>query len=587
MRFLSSLLCSALIAAAAQSSTAPKSKAPVKNAAHAQARARLNTLTLREKVAQLVIVPFYGDDLNSRSSAYAEYRRLVAGVRVGGLILLNRVRLGSVEKARSHDVATFLNRMQRLAKLPLIVGGDFERGASMRLIDTPEFPHAMAFGAANDLVLTKAWGAATAREARALGFHWVYAPVADVNNNPDNPIINIRSFGEDPAAVSRHVRAFIEGAHSDPASRVMVTVKHFPGHGDTATDSHIGLGVVDAPRERLDKLELTPFRAAIEAGVDSVMTAHLAVPALEPEKIPATVSPAILTGLLRNQLGFKGMVSTDAMDMQGLTKQYPPGEAAVRSLLAGADILLIPQDPDKAIEGVVEAVKSGRISAKRLDESVLRVLEAKARLGIDRHRLVDLEKLADGLNTPEDLQLAHDAARAAITVVRNEANLLPLRDPGKACFYLLSGSRFSTQGRDLAAEIRRRASGAKVFLLDPDLPAAELASTAQSASSCQAAIAISWVAAASYRGNVALAGGYPAFMEKLLATGTPVAYLSFGNPYLLRAFPSVKAYMAAFSTTSPAEAAALDALLGQAKVRGRLPVSIPGYAAIGDGLDLN
>lgn len=580
MRFLSPLLLSILIASAAPPPAAPKARP-------SDARVRLKTLTLREKAAQLVIVPFYGDDLNSRSKAYAEYRRLVADVRVGGLILLNRVRLGSVEKARSHDVATFLNRMQRLARLPLIVGGDFERGASMRLIDTTEFPHAMAFGAANDAVLTRAWGAATAREARALGFHWVYAPVADVNNNPDNPIINIRSFGEDPAVVSRHVRAFIEGAHSDPASRVMVTVKHFPGHGDTATDSHIGLGVVDAPRERLEKMELVPFRAAIDAGVDSVMTAHLAVPALETEKIPATVSPAILTGLLRNELGFKGIVSTDAMDMQGLTKQYPPGEAAVLSLLAGADILLIPQDPDKAIEGVVEAVKSGRISEKRLDESVLRVLEAKSRMGINKRRYVDLEKLADGLNTLEDQQLAAAAARAAITVVRNENSLLPLREPAKACFYLLSGSRFSTQGRDLAAEIRRRASGAKVLLLDPDLPAAELAATAQASSSCQAVVAVSWVAAASYRGNVALAGGYPAFMEKLLAAGAPVAYLSFGNPYLLRAFPAVKAYMAAFSTTSASETAALDALLGQAPVRGRLPVSIPGYAAIGDGLDLN
>jgi beta-N-acetylhexosaminidase len=575
MRLIASIVCSTLLASAAQPEAPPA------------ALKTLQSLTLREKAAQLVIVPFYGDDLNSRSSAYAEYRRLVADVRVGGLILLNRVRLGSVEKARSHDVATFLNRMQRLAKLPLIIGGDFERGASMRLIDTTEFPHAMAFGAANDLAMTRAWGAATAREARALGVHWVYAPVADVNNNPDNPIINIRSFGEDPAAVARHVRAFIEGAHGDAASRVMITVKHFPGHGDTATDSHIGLGVVDAPRERLDRMELVPFRAAIDAGADSVMTAHLAVPALEPEKIPATVSPAILTALLRNELGFKGIVSTDAMDMQGLTKQFPPGEAAVRSLLAGADILLIPQDPDKAIDGVVEAVKSGRLSAKRLDESVLRVLEAKARLGIDRRRYVDLEKLADGLNTPEDLQLARAAASAAVTVVRNENNLLPLREPGKACFYLLSGSRFSTQGRDLAAEIRRRAPGAKVSLLDPELPASEFAATAQTASSCQAAVAISWVAAASYRGNVALAGGYPAFMEKLLATGTPVAYISFGNPYLLRAFPAVKAYMAAFSTTAPSEAAALDALLGAAKVRGRLPVSIPGYAAIGDGLDLN
>lgn len=578
MRHFIALLALALTAAPA-TKTAPS--------ATARARAWLQQLTLREKAAQLVIVPFYGDDLNSRSADYAKYRRLVAETRVGGLILLNRVRNGVVEKARSHDVATFLNRMQRISKLPLLVGGDFERGSSMRLADTTEFPHAMAFGASGDLALTRAWGAATAREARALGVHWVYAPVADVNNNPDNPIINIRSFGEDPAAAAKHVAAFIEGARSEAGALVLTTVKHFPGHGDTATDSHIGLGVVEASRERLAKVELVPFRAAIEAGVDTVMTAHLSVPALEPEKIPATVSPAVLTTLLRGELGFKGLITTDAMDMQGLTKQFPPGEAAVRSLLAGADILLIPADPEKAVDGVVDAVKSGRINRERLDASVLRVLESKARLRIEGHRITNLEKLADGLNTPEDQALAASAAKAALTLVRNENSILPLRNPAKSCFYLLSGSRFSTVGRDLSVEIRRRAPGARVELLDPERPATELAAAADAAAQCEVSVVASWVTASAYRGNVALAGGYPAFMERLLAAPAPVVYVSFGNPYLLRAFPGVKAYVAAFSTSSPSETAALDALLGQTKVRGRLPVSIPGYAAIGDGLDLN
>lgn len=578
MRLLVLVLFAGLLAAAA-----PKQANTARQTAHAW----MKSLSVREQAAQLVILPFYGDDLNSQSPDYARYKRLVSELRVGGLILLNRVRYGAVEKARSHDVAAFLNRMQRLARLPLLVGGDFERGSSMRLADATEFPHAMAFGAAGDLSLTRAWGAATAREARSLGVHWVYAPVADVNNNPDNPIINIRSFGEDPAAVSRHVTAFIEGARSVEGVNVLTTVKHFPGHGDTATDSHIGLGVVEASRERLERVELAPFRAAIAAGVDTVMTAHLAVPALEPERIPATVSPAVLTGLLRKELGFKGIVTTDAMDMQGLTKQFPPGEAAVRSLLAGADILLIPADPDKAVDGVVEAVKSGRISRARLEASVMRVLEAKARLGIARRRFTDLERLADGLNTPEDRELAAKAAQSALTLVRNQDNLLPLRDPSKTCFYLLSGSRFSTQGRDLAAEIRRRAPGAQVRLLDPDLALAELTAAADASSQCRAAVVASWVTASAYRGNVALAGEYPAFMARLLAGTTPVAYVSFGNPYLLRAFPGVSAFLAAFSTSSPSESAALDALFGTARVRGRLPVSIPGYAAVGEGIDLN
>jgi beta-N-acetylhexosaminidase len=317
------------------------------------------------------------------------------------------------------------------------------------------------------------------------------------------------------------------------------------------------------------------------------MSAHLAVPALEKEEIPGTTSPAILTGLLRGELGFKGIVTTDAMDMQGLTKQFDAGEAAVRSLLAGADLLLIPADPDKAIKGVVEAVNSGRISRARLEESVLRILDAKVRLGIQKSRFTQLESLADGLNTPDDRELAANAARAALTLVRNEGGVLPIRRPGGACFFLLSGSRFSTQGRDLAADIRRLAPGAVVQLLDPDLPAAEFAAAAAKAAACDVVVAASWVTASAYRGNVALAGGYPAFMEQLIAGQAPVAFVSFGNPYLLRAFPGVKAYLAAFSTTAPSESAVLGALLGQVKVRGRLPVTIPGFAAIGDGLNLN
>ena len=253
--------------------------------------------------------------------------------------------------------------MQRLATVPLMVGGDFERGASMRLEGATVFPHAMAFGAAGDPSLTRYEGEITAREARALGVHWVYYPVADVNNNPDNPIINIRSFGENPKDVAAHVKAFIEGAHADKKNFVLTTAKHFPGHGDTAVDTHMNLATIPADRDRLERLELVPFKAAIEAGVDAVMTAHIAVPALAPPDVPATLSPAILTDLLRKQLGFKGLVITDALEMGGIAKGFSSGEACVRALEAGADTLLMPTDPDAAIRAVLAAEQSGRISA--------------------------------------------------------------------------------------------------------------------------------------------------------------------------------------------------------------------------------
>jgi beta-N-acetylhexosaminidase len=574
----------AVVSAAALA--APPKAARHQDASSAVVNRWLRSMTLAEKAAQLLIVPVYGDNPHSRSKEWRTIRSSVADLQVGGLILLNRVRNGVVQKSEPYQSAAFFNRVQKLARIPLLVGGDLERGASMRLNGTPQYPHLMAYGAANELEATRALGRATAREARALGIHWVYAPVADVNNNPDNPIINIRSFGEDPRLVSAHVRAFIEGARSDPAYRVLVTVKHFPGHGDTATDTHLGLGVVSASKERMEQLELEPFRAAIGAGVDSVMTAHLSVPAFEPEQIPATVSRNIITGLLRGTLGFKGIVTTDAMDMYGLAKQFSPGEAAVRALEAGVDVLLVPTDARATIGGVVNAVRSNRLSVARLDESVRRILAEKVRLGLHRKRLVDLESLSELIDSPEDEELAGSVAAKALTLVRNEANLLPLDKAKAGCFYILAGSRFSTQGRDLGELLRQAAPQSKQVLLDPNLPEEEFTALARDAGGCPSISIFTFVVAAAFQGSVGLPGRYPGFVEALLATQRPAALISMGNPYLLRAFPGVKAYLAAFSTAAPSERAVVRALFGEAAVNGRLPVTIPGIAAPGFGLDL-
>ena len=545
----------------------------------------MRSLTLDEKIAQLMMVQFFGDSPNPRSRSYAEFRSLVTDVRIGGFIVLNRVRAGFAQNAEPHAMATFLNRMQKLSRLPLLVGGDFERGASMRIAGATRFPQSMAFGAAGDVALTRELGRLTAREARAIGVHWVFAPVADVNNNPDNPVINIRSFGEDPETVAAHVRAYIEGAHSS-APPVLVTVKHFPGHGDTATDSHLGMGTVTASRDRLNRVELVPFRAAIAAGVDSVMTAHLSVPALEPEPIPATVSRNVLTGLLREELQFKGLVTTDAMDMKGLTSMFPAGEAAVRAIEAGADLLLIPADPRQAVSAVAAAVRSGRISAKRIDNSLRRVLAAKVRLGLHRSRTVDLEAISDSLDTPEDQQLAAAVAGRALTLVRNRNGLLPLKQPGAACFYLMSAGRTSTQGREVEEALQDAAPGAQVEILDPRLPKVEFDRLAAEASKCDTIVAAAYVLASSYSGGASLQGNYPDFLTSLLATRKPVAFIAFGNPYLLRSFPDVDAYLAAYTTVESAERAVVDALLGRIPVTGRLPITIPGLARLGDGLTL-
>lgn len=572
-----------ILAAASLPAAAPKKPAPE---LAAQARLWLRSLSLKERAAQLLMVPCYGDFPNTATPAFKEFSALVRDLRVGGLIILNRVQYGQVQRADPFQSAAFLNRMQRLARIPLLVGGDFERGASMRMTSTVPFPHLMAYGAANDLQLTRALGAATARESRAVGVQWIFAPDADVNNNPDNPIINIRSFGEDPQLVAAHVRAFVEGARAEKSSPVLTTVKHFPGHGDTATDSHIGLGSVTASRERLAQVELPPFQAGIEAGADSVMTAHLAVAALEPEPIPATVSKNVLTALLRNQLGFQGIVTTDAMDMQGLTKLYSPGEAAVRAIEAGADLLLIPRDPREVVAALVAAVQSGRLTRQRIDRSALKLLQAKVRVGLHRRRLVDLEAIADTINSPADAALAAQAAERAVTLVRTEGGAVPLKDPASACWFVLAAGRFSMQGRDLIAAVQARTPKARALLLDPQLPASEFEALAAQAASCSTVVAATYVTASAYRGNVALAGGYAAFMERLLASGQPVVFVSLGNPYLLRAYPSVAAYLATFSTAPPSEAAAVRAVYGEIPVTGKLPVSIPGLATLGFGVNM-
>ncbi|MBX5494258.1 MAG: hypothetical protein IRZ15_02890 [Bryobacteraceae bacterium] len=542
----------------------------------------MRSLPLEKKVAQLVMITSYGELPKRRAREYREYVRLVRDVGVGGVIVVNRVENGGIRRVDPYVMATFLNRMQRQARIPLLVGGDFERGASMRVADTTKYPHAMAYAATGDLEATRRLGAATAREARALGVHWVFAPVADVNNNPDNPVINIRSFGEDPVSVGQHVRAFIEGARREKKHPVLLTVKHFPGHGDTVVDSHKGMPRLDISRERMDAVELVPFRAAIDAGVDSVMTAHMAVPAMESEEIPATVSRAILTDLLRKELGFKGLVVTDAMDMSGLSQELPPGEAAVRAIEAGVDLLLMPPNPGVAIKAVVEAVQKGRITEARIDASLRRLLSAKVRLGLHRQRLVNLEAIADTLDSEEALAEAQSVADRAVTLVKNDYGLVPLKNPQTASFFILTESRFTSQGRRLMEELARRVPRARIQLFAPSDGLAEFRDAAARAASSEKIVVLAFVSSA--RGDVPLPGNYPFFMNQLYATHRPIVLASLGSPYLLQGYPASSVFLTTCSPVEPSEAAVVRALFGEIPITGRLPVSIPQLAKVGDGI---
>ncbi len=546
----------------------------------------LRALSLHDRIAQLIVVRGYGDYPPSRNAEYERFMHWIRDDHVGGFIVAGRIRDGNVIPVQPFEAAALINHLQRQAKVPLFVASDFERGASMRVAETARFPYMMAFGAARDLSATRELGAATAREARAMGFNWVFAPDADVNNNPDNPIINTRSFGEDPQAVAEHVGAFVDGAHSVPSNYVLVTAKHFPGHGDTAEDSHMQLAKLDQPKERIESLELVPFRAAIAHGVDSIMTAHMAVPAFEPNAIPATVSRHVLTGLLRDEMGFKGLIVTDALEMEGIASLYTQGEAAVRAVEAGADVLLMPTDPAACIRALEAAVQSGRISMSRINMSAAKVLAAKQRMGLMKNRAVNLDAISDEIKDPKLDALATRVAEKGLTLVKDDKQLFPMPQPGGSCLVVMSEGQFSQRGQTIVHELNRASANVKIYLANSLTQDSVLTAMATDAGQCKQIYVAAFVTVAANRGSVALEGGLNNFLNALIGGPAPVALISLGNPYLLRNFPKVAAYAATFSSAESSEIAAARAILGETAISGKLPVSIPGIAKIGDGIDV-
>ncbi len=572
------------IALYAQSPVAPVRTKSVPKAApkvspeEAAARTLLNSMPLRDRVAQLVIGVVNGDVYSTDSAEYKRYKHWIADLRLGGLIVNNDVEFGSARNANPYAMAVFLNQMQRLSKVPLIIGSDFERAASMRVTGGTQFPHGMAFGATGDVANSKYEGLITAREARALGVHWVFAPVADVNNNPKNPVINIRSYGEDPEQVSAHVTAFIEGAHMDPAAKVLVTAKHFPGHGDTDVDSHLGLPRLPIGRDRMDAMELKPFRAAIAKGVDSIMTAHMAVPMLDDSGMPATVSPKVLTDLLRKELEFKEIIVTDAMNMQGLAELFNSGEGSVRSLMAGADVLLMPPDPEQAIRAVIDAVNKGRLTRQRINDSALRVLRAKVRLGLLKKKLVDLDAIANVLGSEEAAEKVQHIADQAVTLLRNENNVVPLAASSQPCLVLINSLRISQQGQRLVRDFRRKVPNGQVFTVDTGMPYSALEAVVDQGKSCTSVVAASFAAITANTTDV------NRMIQKLIDGPVPVVIATFNDPYMGAAFPKAAAYLTPFSSAPSAEVAVAKALFGEIDIQGHTPVSIPQVAVLGTGI---
>ena len=546
----------------------------------------LRQMSLEEKAGQLLFTTYHGSFTPTDSATYAQLLHDIDDLHVGGFITITHGSPLGIVKDQAYPTAVLANQLQSKSKLPLLIAADYERGTAMRQDEGTSFPTAMALAAGGDPKAAYTMGKITALEARAVGVQWVYAPVADVNNNPGNPIINTRSFGEDPERVSEYVSEFIRGVQENGA---MATAKHFPGHGDTATDSHIDLPVIKADTGRMENLELVPFRAAIAAGVGSIMTGHLNVPAFEPDaNTPATLSSNILTDLLRKQLNFQGLVVTDALDMGGITVRYAPGEAAVRAFLAGADGLLMPPVPDAAYQAVLEAAKSGRISQDRLDASVRRILQAKARLGLNKTRGVDLDALNEKFGKTAWQDTAQEISDRGITLLRDKQHLLPLdgTKPTRALLVSLYADPEPYPGEDLEAQLRARFDSVVALRADTRFARADTLKLPPPDSYDLIVLAL-FVRVSDRKGDIDVPAEQIPLIEQIYKSGKPVVTCGLGSPYVIEHFPQGDTWLSAFGISDVAQISLARGLFGEIPVRGHLPVTIPGMGMkAGYGMEL-
>jgi beta-N-acetylhexosaminidase len=549
----------------------------------------ISTMTLEEKVGQLFMVATTGHYTAADGEEFVQMRSLVRDRRVGGVVLT---------QSDVYEAAVLLNALQSEARVPLLVGGDFERGVAMRVRRATVFPDAMAIAATRDPDLAYRAGYATAQEARALGVHQNFAPVADVNTNPLNPVINTRSFSDNGWLVGVMVSAYLHGTND---GGVISTVKHFPGHGDTRMDSHVDLPVLPFNRARLDTVELAPFRGAIEAGVKSVMVAHLAVPAVGgASSIPTSLLPEAIDTLLRRDLGFKGLVVTDAMGMHGGTRGFSSGLSSVMAVKAGADVVLMPADEETAYAAVLRAARSGEISGQRLDESVRRILAAKYWVGLDYQRTVDLDSISTRVATREHRALSREIARHAITLVQNEGQIVPLveRTDGRVAVFVLSdsddnrtdihrpGPRYTTEapGTYFVQQLQRRFGAVQTRRLTSASSKGDLeAALAQATSSTLVIMPVSLKMRA-ISDRVRLPENLEGFVADLAKVRTPVVAVLCGNPYALPSFSAFPAVLCAYGDAEPLMEAAVEAMMGEIEIGGKLPIHVSDRYALGNGI---
>ena len=535
---------------------------------------KLSDMTLREKIGQMIISSTPGENYQEGSAEYRRLAKLCRYTKVGGFIFF---------KGTSSGYASLSNKLQALSETPLLISADFERGTGMRVTDGTLFPNNMAVGAANNPELAYKMGFSIAKESRALGVHQNYAPVCDVNNNPDNPIINVRSFGEDPVLVSRMSESVIKGLQD---GNVIATAKHFPGHGDTKIDSHNDLPVLNFSMDRLYKIELVPFKNAIKNNVKSIMIAHLSFPELENKpNVPASLSENIVQNLLINQLGFEGLVVTDALNMKGITKYFSTSEVAVMCVKAGIDLILMPIDEEESINAIETAVNNGIISEERINRSVQKILAAKEWLGLFNNRYVNESEVSQKVNTQESNALAQQIADESITLVKDDRNVLPLKSKNKETLIInLSDGNSNINADYFTAQMKAVNANTDAVNYFSDMRPDELQNAISEADRYDVIIAAIYAKVRYGTGKIKMLPSQVQLLNSLNSSGKKLIVISFGNPYLLNEFPKITNYICAYGDADVSVKAAIKAVYGDIKFKGRLPVSIDENNTIGKGI---
>ncbi|MFL5582380.1 MAG: glycoside hydrolase family 3 protein [Gemmatimonadaceae bacterium] len=542
----------------------------------------LATLSVRQQIGQMVMPWHLGDYSNWNDTAFVKARRWVEEDGIGGIVWS----LGT-----PIEVADELNTLQRLSRVPLINASDLEPGLSRLkggyvlpyLLSTGSatlIPSNMAIGATGDTTLAYEVGRIIGREARAVGLEIAFAPVVDVNNNPSNPVINTRSFGEDPQSVARLSAAFIRGLQQEGT---IATPKHFPGHGDTDTDSHLALPVVKSDFARLSQVELVPFRAAFAAGAATLMTAHIALPAVDPDGTPATLEPHIITDLLRDSLHFRGVTVTDALTMEGVGAGYTIAQSSVLAVKAGNDILLAPTDVRAAIDAVEAAVNRGEITRERIAGSARRILELKARTGVAWRPVAPLDSLRHIVGAPEHWAVAQRVAERALTLLKDDRNLVPLASAERLTVITYAPELEVEAGRTLATAFQTLAKGTRVVRVAPQTGRPFLDSLDASLKPEDPVVVTTHVRTIEGLGRPAIPASIATWIDELAAR-RPVVVIANGNPYVLRQFPHVTTYMVTYGIDPSLERAAAMAVLGRIPITGHAPISLPGFFQRGAGL---